>query len=244
MVNAPSPMRTAAILPIKSFVNAKQRLAPALGTGARQALAQAMFSDVLGSLRKVERLEAVIVITGDATADAAARGNGVMVIDDPDETGQSDATLVGIRHAAAAGYERVLLVPGDTPLFDVAEIDSLLARGETDGIDVVIVPDRHGRGTNALLITLPSEFMPSFGPDSLHRHVTHAQEAGLKHSVEDVPSLSHDVDTADDLDALAHALEERRGVAPLTRGALRQLDRVRGGRFAREDGEVPQAVEV
>ena len=237
-------MRTAAILPIKTFVNAKQRLAPALGTGARQALAQAMFSDVLGSLRKVERVDAVIVVTGDATADAAARGNGVMVIDDPSETGQSDATVVGIRHALAAGYDRVLLVPGDTPLFDVSEIDSLLARGAADRIDVVIVPDRHGRGTNALLITLPSAFMPSFGPDSLHRHVTLAQEAGLTHSVEDVPSLSHDVDTPDDLDALALALEERRGVAPFTRGALRQLDRVRAGRFARDGDEVPQAVEV
>src|ERR671930_80995 len=96
-------MRTAAILPIKTFVNAKQRLAPALGTGARQALAQAMFSDVLGSLRKVERVEAVIVVTGDATADAAARGNGVMVVGDPSESGQSDATVGGIRHAVAGG---------------------------------------------------------------------------------------------------------------------------------------------
>jgi 2-phospho-L-lactate/phosphoenolpyruvate guanylyltransferase len=236
-------MRTAAILPIKSFVNAKQRLAPALGTGARQALAQAMFSDVLSSLRKVERLDAVIVITADATADAAARGHGVMVVADPTESGQSDATAVGIRHAIAAGYERVLLVPGDTPLFDVAEIDSLLARGEVDGIDVVIVPDRHGRGTNALLITPPGAFKPSFGPESLNRHVTLAQEAGLKHSVEDVPSLSHDVDTADDLDAMALLLEERHGVAPLTRGALRQLGRSRASRFARQD-DVPQAVEV
>jgi 2-phospho-L-lactate/phosphoenolpyruvate guanylyltransferase len=236
-------MRTAAILPIKSFVNAKQRLAPALGTGARQALAQAMFSDVLGSLRKVERLDAVIVVTADATADAAARGNGVMVVADPTESGQSDATLVGIRHAVAAGYDRVLLVPGDTPLFDVAEIDSLLARGEADGIEVVIVPDRHGRGTNALLITLPSAFLPSFGPDSLNRHVTLAQEAGVTHSVEDVPSVSHDVDTPDDLDALALLLEDRHGVAPLTRGALRQLNRSRASRFAREE-EVPEAVEV
>ena len=50
---ARSPMSTIAILPVKSFGAAKQRLAAALGAGSRQALAQAMFSDVLASLRRV-----------------------------------------------------------------------------------------------------------------------------------------------------------------------------------------------
>jgi hypothetical protein len=35
----------------------------------------------------------------------------------------------------------------------------------------------------------------------------------------------HDVDTPDDLADLGILLEERRGVAPRTRGALNQLDR-------------------
>ena len=235
-------MRTVAILPIKSFAAAKQRLSPRLGTGARQALAQAMFSDVLSSLRKVERLEAIAVVSGDPTVDAAARGSGVTVIVDPAETGQSDATLLGIRHAEASGYERVLLVPGDTPLLDPAEIDMLLARGAADGMELVIVPDRHGSGTNALMISPPAAMRPSFGPDSLNRHVTLAQEAGLKHSVEEVPSLSHDVDTPDDLDALTAALDGRHGVAPLTRGAIRQLHRVHASRFAPSDAA--QAIEV
>jgi 2-phospho-L-lactate/phosphoenolpyruvate guanylyltransferase len=236
-------MRTVAILPIKSFGAAKQRLAPMLGTGARQALAQAMFSDVLGSLRKVERIEAITVVSGDPTVDAAARGTGVTVLIDPNESGQSDATQVGIRHALAERYDRVLLVPGDTPLLDPAEIDLLLRRGETDAMQVVIVPDRHGTGTNALLISPPGAFRPSFGPDSLNRHLTLAQEAGLRHSVEDVPSLSHDVDTPEDLDALSVALEGRRAVAPMTRGALSQLDRARASRFAREPAAV-EALEV
>ena len=225
-------MRTAAILPIKSFGAAKQRLSPALGGGARQALAQAMFSDVLSSLRKVERLDTITVVSADATVDAAARGQGVTVLTDPSETGQSDATLVGIRHAMASGYDRVLLVPGDTPLLCPSELDALLARGESDGMQVVIVPDRHGSGTNALLISPPDAFRPSFGSNSLNRHVTLAQEAGLKHSVEEVPSLSHDVDTPDDLSALADTFDERRAVAPMTRGALRQLDRARASRFS------------
>ena len=236
-------MRTAAILPIKSFAAAKQRLSPALGSGSRQALAQAMFSDVLSSLRKVQRLETIAVVTGDPTAQAAAHGERVGVVHDRLEAGQSAATSAGIRHAIALGMDRVLLVPGDTPLLDPVELDSLLARGEDDGMQVVIVPDRHGTGTNALLIAPPDAFPPSFGPDSLHRHLSAAQEAGLKHSVEEVPSLLHDVDTADDLAVLATLLEDRRACAPLTRGALRQLDRLRTSRrFAHEDVEPPVEV--
>ena len=150
---------------------------------------------------------------------------------------------MGIRHALAAGYERVLLIPGDTPMLDPVEIDALLARAEDDGMQVVIVPDRHGTGTNALLITPPDAFEPSFGPESLQRHLNHAQEAGLGHSVEEVSSLLYDVDTPDDLAVLATLLEDRRACAPLTRGALRQLDRLRTSRrFAAED--VEQSVEV
>jgi 2-phospho-L-lactate/phosphoenolpyruvate guanylyltransferase len=162
----------------------------------------------------------------------------VTVMVDPAESGQSDATVVGIRHALASGYDRVLLVPGDTPLLCPAELDSLLASGEADGMQLVIVPDRHGSGTNALMISPPDAFAPSFGPDSLDRHILLAQQAGLRHSVEDVPSLSHDVDTPDDLNALADALELRRAVAPMTRGALRQLDRARASRFSPETVEV------
>jgi 2-phospho-L-lactate guanylyltransferase len=235
-------MRTVAILPVKSFGAAKQRLSPALGVGARQALAQAMFSDVLGSLRKVQRLESITVVTADPAVDAASHGIGVTVVADPAENGQSDAALVGIHHAVASGYDRALLIPGDTPLLDPAEIDALLARGEADGMQVVIVPDRHGSGTNALMIVPPDAFRPSFGRNSLNRHLTLAQEAGLKHSVEEVPSLSHDVDTPEDLSALSSALEGSRAVAPMTRGALRQLDRALASRFTREDAR--QALEV
>jgi 2-phospho-L-lactate/phosphoenolpyruvate guanylyltransferase len=137
----------------------------------------------------------------------------------------------------------VLLIPGDTPMLDPVEIDALLARAEDDGMQVVIVPDRHGTGTNALLITPPDAFEPSFGPESLQRHLSAAQEAGLGHSVEEVSSLLYDVDTPDDLAVLASLLEDRRACAPLTRGALRQLDRLRTSRrFAAED--VEQSVEV
>jgi 2-phospho-L-lactate guanylyltransferase len=223
-------MSTIAILPVKSFGAAKQRLAPELGAGSRQALAQAMFSDVLGSLRRVAGVAAVAVVTGDRIAETAALGERIDVLRDTEETGQSAAALIGIRHAQARGFERVLLVPGDIPLLDPGEVAALLQRGEEEDLSVVIVPDRHGQGTNALLLSPPDAIEPSFGPGSLARHLAAADAAAAAHAVERVPTLMLDVDTGDDLAELAAVLDTRRGQAPSTRGALRQLDRLRASR--------------
>lgn len=219
-------MRTIAILPIKRFGAAKQRLAGMLGNGARQALVQAMFQDVLASLRHVEGLDAVAVVTGNATAARAAHGEGVLVIDDSEESGHNEAAAAGIAYAVEHGFDRVLLVPGDTPLLDAAELKALL-RDATPAPSLVAVPDRHGTGTNALLIAPPGALAPSFGPGSRERHEQLAAAAGVAFHVEPLPSLAVDIDTPEDLDELTALLEEpaNRTLARMTRGALRQLER-------------------
>ena len=138
-------MRTIAILPVKSFGAAKQRLGDLLAGGSRRALAQAMFSDVLSALRHVPELDEVAVVTGDRSAEWAARSERVLVLPDPVEDGQSAAAEIGVRHALAAGFDRALLVPGDAPLLDPAEVSGLLQREDPVAS---IVPDRHGTGTN------------------------------------------------------------------------------------------------
>jgi 2-phospho-L-lactate/phosphoenolpyruvate guanylyltransferase len=172
--------RTIAILPVKSFGAAKQRLADMLGGGARKALAQAMFSDVLATLRRVAELDQIAVVTADRAAEAAATGERVTVLPDSAQAGQSAATLIGIRHALATGFERVLLVPGDTPLLQPGEVAALI--DGTSGL--VIVPDRHGTGTNALVLSPPDAFEPAFGPGSLARHVAAAQATQLPYRTE------------------------------------------------------------
>lgn len=218
-------MRTLAVVPIKTLTAAKQRLSGALAAGARQSLAQAMFSDVIASLRRTPRVEAIAVVTGDVVATAVAGGERVTVLPDDLQAGQSAAALIGIRYAVATGYDRAVLVPGDTPLLDPAELDGLLDRCEADGLAAAIVADRHGTGTNALVLTPPDAMEPSFGPGSFDRHLAQAAQAGIEHRPEPVESLAHDVDTPEDLYALSELLEGVRTIAPRTRGALRQLER-------------------
>jgi 2-phospho-L-lactate guanylyltransferase len=214
-------VRTAAILPVKSFGAAKQRLGSLLGSGSRQALAQAMFQDVLSSLRKVEGIELVVVVASEPSVEFAAEEQ-VVLLEDELREGQSPAAATGIRWAVESGFERVLLVPGDTPLLSATELDALLANAPEE---VIVIPDRHGSGTNGLLLRPPTAIEPSFGPDSMQRHVAAAEAAGVAHRVERVPSLAFDVDTSDDLTVVAEAIEGSRAIAPRTRGALRQLDR-------------------
>src|SRR5439155_5058724 len=220
-------MRTLAVLPVKGFSAAKQRLAEQLASGSRQALALAMFTDVLNALRHVDRIESVAVVTADPVASLAVRGAGVFVIPDDARSGQSAAALLGIRHALTSGFDRVLLVPGDAPMIDPHEIDGLLASAAVRELGVVIVPDRHEEGTNALILTPPDAIEPSFGPGSLARHREAAEASGLAHRVEQAGSLLLDIDTPDDLAELSTRLEGCRAVAPMTRGALRQLARTR-----------------
>ena len=69
-------------------------------------------------------------------------------------------------------------MPGDCPALDPREVDELVA-GALSAPDVVIVPDRHGTGTNALLLAPPDAIAPSFGPGSRERHEEAAAEAGV-----------------------------------------------------------------
>ncbi|MHB8659250.1 MAG: 2-phospho-L-lactate guanylyltransferase [Solirubrobacteraceae bacterium] len=220
--------RTLAILPVKGFDEAKQRLADELTPGPRRALAEAMFSDVLIALRRSSAVDAIVVITGDHGAQRIAGGHGASVLEDrAGDQGHIAAALLGIGHALETAVERALLVPGDCPALDPAELDELLAR-RPDGREALVIPDRHGTGTNALLLTPPDSLVPSFGPGSAQRHLDGAAQQGTRAMLVHVASLALDIDTPEDLLALQEQLAATHGGAAHTRGMLSQLLRSRG----------------
>jgi 2-phospho-L-lactate guanylyltransferase len=215
-------VRTFAILPVKRFPAAKQRLSDGLEPGMRAVLAEAMVRDVLAALERVRGLEGVIVVTNEPRAARPALASGAEVVPDEREAGQSPAAEAGIERALARGAERVLLVPGDCPALDPAEVEELL--GEPAAAPAVtIVPDRHGTGTNALLLTPPDAMSPAFGEGSFARHTAAARDAGAALTVRHPPSLLLDVDTAGDLAALRAALATRTGPPLHTTAALEAL---------------------
>jgi 2-phospho-L-lactate guanylyltransferase len=208
-------MRTLAVLPAKDFSRAKQRLRSGLDPQSREELAEAMLLDVLEALGSTT-VEQIIVVSAGPRARELAHAYGATAIEDR-EQGHNPAAAQGVRAAIALGAQRALLVPGDCPALEPTEVDELIARPATSP-SVVIVPDRHGTGTNALLLTPPDALAPSFGPDSCARHLEHAREAEIDAEVVHVPSLALDIDTPDDLGALGSVADRaRRTLALLAR---------------------------
>lgn len=216
-------MRTFAILPMKTFETAKSRLSPDVSAGARKAMAEAMFSDVLTALRRTAAIDQILVITNDRHGQRIAGGHGASVLEDTAED-HSDAAMIGINQALRLGATRVLLVPGDCPLLNPEELTELLAYDVT-APSALIIPDRHGAGTNALLLTPPTALKPAFGEGSCERHFQLATEQGTTPQVVAVHSLALDIDTPDDLAELRETLAARRGGAAHTRGLFNQLQR-------------------
>jgi 2-phospho-L-lactate guanylyltransferase len=225
-------VRASAVIPVKRFGAAKQRLLEALDRHGRAALVRAMLADVLAATAGAELTERVIVVTGERRAERLAlRGarrttQPLEVLRDPRDNGHSEAATLGVLRAQALGASCVALLPGDCPLLDPAELDAALHRMRSGR--VAIVPDRHGTGTNGLLLSPPNAIGPAFGPGSSARHVDRARRAGHEVAIEQLDSFGLDVDTPDDLAALAEVLERAPHRAPATAAELARLGPLSG----------------
>lgn len=227
-------MRATTIIPVKRFGAAKQRLLDTLDRPARAAIVKAMLTDVLSAVSAASEVERLVVVTGEGRAERIALRHAqrtttpVEVLRDPDDAGHSEAATLGIIRALALGAECAVLLPGDCPLLDPGELDAALGRMRSGR--VTVVPDRHGTGTNALLMSPPDAIRPGFGEGSRERHAARASARGLEAAVEEIPSLALDLDTPDDLTALASVLGEDPTRGPATAAALDRLGIARRGK--------------
>jgi 2-phospho-L-lactate guanylyltransferase len=99
-------------------------------------------------------------------------------------------------HAAMLGAQRLLILPCDLPLLDIAAMQAMVMLSTSDS-DVVIAPDRHRSGTNALLIGANArEF--AWGEGSLNRHIALLQARGCRAVLCEQTALAFDLDTEED----------------------------------------------
>lgn len=211
-------MNATAILPVKRFGAAKQRLAAGIDDERRAAVIAAMLEDVLEAIGEARSVERTIVVTSEPAAVELATAAGAETIPDPGEGGHSGAAFAGIARAEELGARCSILLPGDCPLLDPRDLERLLT-GMPEHY-VAVVPDRHGTGTNALALAPPGAIAPAFGEGSRARHVGAAREAGVPYSVEELPSLGLDLDTPADVVALTRVLETDRSRGRRTAKAL------------------------
>lgn len=220
-------MKATAVVPIKRLGAAKQRLGDRLSEPERAGLAFASFADSLEAICRCHAIDRVIVVTGDAKAERHALWRArrceapVEVVQDPGDKGHNKAAAIGVERARGLGAEAAALLPGDCPLLNPGELDSAIGDLEPDS--VLVVPDRHGTGTNALILAPPNAIGPSFGPGSFERHLELARRHGMAGRMAELASLALDIDTPEDLSAVAAALEARPGTATRTAEALQRM---------------------
>ena len=134
---------------------------------------------------------------------AFASALGALVIADPPGAGMAGACGAAVAELARRGAARVLILPADLPFADAATIADLAS---APGPGIVMVTDRRGDGTNALLLDPPGAIAPAFGTDSASAHRAAAAAAGVRLTLAALPALQFDLDTADDLAELAALL--------------------------------------
>lgn len=186
-----------AVVPVKGFVGAKERLATVLSTEERARLAEAMLRDVLHTLIATEEIAGILVVTSDPQAAELARQFGAEVVDDVRRSGTNAAVLQGLHTLVSQGLQAALIVPGDIPLMTANELREVIACART--CRAVIVPAAHDGGTNLLFMSPAELFHPCFGTGSFAKHVMAARAAGIELCVLRPEGIGLDVDGPDDL---------------------------------------------
>jgi 2-phospho-L-lactate guanylyltransferase len=191
-----------ALVPVRSLSGAKSRLGEPLDAEERADLVRALLRRTVHAARAATRLAGVLVVSMDDALLQEARAMGAASLLQGAE-GLNEG-LEEARLAVRAGTSAVLVLPVDLPDVSASAIDALAEAAEMARRDaqecpvVVLVPDHHGTGTNALLLAPPDAIPFRFGENSRAAHQAAALAAGASY-VEVDGVLGFDLDTPEDL---------------------------------------------
>ena len=202
-------MRIGALIPVKGFDGAKQRLSTRLSPPERSELMKAMVHDVLAEVTRARRIGRTCVVTGSDEVEGWVSAFGVGVIREPDETGETDAVHFALDVMKSEGMEAVLVVPGDVPLLRAQDVEMVLqAAPAADGVPfAVMVPSHDRMGTNALLLAPPDVLRLRFGHDSFRYHLNEAAARRASVKVVENSRIALDIDEPADLEQLVCRLQ-------------------------------------
>lgn len=184
------------LIPVKTLALGKSRLSGALSPEHRVRLTEDILRRLFHLLRGERRVDAIAVVSRDPQLRAWLRGRRVRLL--PESGNGLNAALSEAR-AQLPGAAALLVLPSDLAALSVHDVDAILNAGASPGGRcVVIAPDRHGTGTNALLVRPPGLIDFQFGPDSAALHASAARAAGVEPVVYRSESIALDLDSPED----------------------------------------------
>ena len=206
-------MRTAAIIPVATLEDAKTRLGHALDAEERQDLVERLVRRTVTAALAVPGFADVLIVSPDREVLRLAADLGARTLRQ-----RSDGLNAGLGEARddaiAGGADALLVLPIDLAFVSrdtVAAVLAILAEAPEPTPAVVLVPDRHGSGTNVLALRPPGVIEFRFGADSRRAHQDAAEAAGASYAELDGP-LVYDIDTPADL-VLVESIEAEGSLA-------------------------------
>jgi len=194
------PAGTWAVIPVRGLEQAKSRLGGQLDAEERVDLVSRLLSRAIEASTSSSRIGGTIVVSGDPAALELARSAGAVPVADAD-LGLNPALERARAEAIARGATAIVVLPADLPWLDRDALNTVLdvvARAPARQPLVALVPDRHGTGTNALVLRPPDVIAFAFGPGSRADHAAAAAKAGATYLELGGP-LDIDLDTPEDL---------------------------------------------
>ena len=200
-----------AIVPVKPLRRGKSRLAGLLSEDERTELNRKLLQRTLKTLTDIKELEEVLVISRDPQALTLARNYGARTVLEDGQPELNTALKRATVIAQVYATRGVLILPADLPLISREDVLTLIDHASDPPV-VVIAPDRHNTGTNALLSSPAGLIEYDFGENSFQRHCQRVNESAARLEIVNLPSLGLDLDIPEDLELVRKLELEKVGM--------------------------------
>lgn len=200
-----------AIIPVKPLRRGKSRLAGVLTEDQRADLNSRMLSHTLEVLQLIPEIEQTLVVSRDPAALTLARENGAKTLQEDGSPHLNTALRRAAAVARVYSTSGILVLPADIPLLQPSDITEILLRTVKPPV-VVVAPDRHRQGTNALYQSPAGLIDFAFGMDSFQKHCERAEKANARLEILELPSIGLDLDLPEDLELLREIRKDIQGV--------------------------------
>jgi 2-phospho-L-lactate/phosphoenolpyruvate guanylyltransferase len=198
-------LKIAAIIPVKTFLNAKTRLN--LPAEKVEELCKLMLEEILDVVSTSSKIEKIILITKEKKAiEIGKKFNTVTIIDEKEES-VNEAVSLADEYLLENNFNASVVFPQDIPFMKTEDIDFML-KHQLHPNFAIIVPSRKFDGTNAL-VRMPTDLMKThYDDDSYRNHMKTAKEHTMNVAMVFVKRIMYDIDDQEDLEFLLEQNEK------------------------------------
>jgi len=198
-------LQVAAIIPVKTFSNAKSRLG--LPQEKTAQLCKIMLEQVLESISQSKIISRSVLVSRDENAfEIGKRFNAIQIFED-DESGVNHAVSLADRYLVENGFDTSVVFPQDIPLMQPQDITNLI-KFQTMKTSLLVVPSRKFDGTNALVRTPVDVIETHYDEDSYKIHLTTGKSRKISTSFVLISRIMWDVDNRSDLEFIMSNVEK------------------------------------